>query len=59
MDYKTNNLFYQASLENNFSSLLNIALIDKNLCTCFYTPKYPDQFEEIQTGIYSFNFVMR
>ena len=32
MDYKTNNLFYQASLEkNNFSSLLNIALIDKNL----------------------------
>ena len=58
MDYKTNNLFYQASLEkNNFSSLLNIALIDKKFgAYSFYTPKYPDQFEEIQTGIYSFQF---
>ena len=58
MDYKTNNLFYQASLEkNNFSSLLNIALIDKKFgAYSFYTPKYPDQYEEIQTGIYSFQF---
>ena len=58
MDYKTNNLFYQASLEkNNFSSLLNIALIDKKFgAFSFYTPKYPDQYEEIQTGLYSFQF---
>ena len=58
MDYKTNNLFYQASLEkNNFSSLLNIALIDKKFgAYSFYTPKYPDQYEEIQTGLYSFQF---
>ena len=58
MDYKTNNLFYQASLEkNNFSSLLNIALIDKKFgAYSFYTPKYPNQYEEIQTGIYSFQF---
>jgi len=58
MDYKTNNLFYQASLEkNNFSSLLNIALIDKKFgAYSFYTPKYPDQYEEIQTGIYSLQF---
>ena len=55
MDYKTNNLFYQASLEkNNFSSLLNIALINKEFgAYSFYTPIYPDQYEEIQTGIYS------
>ena len=58
MDYKTNNLFYQASLEkNNFSSLLNIALIDKKFgAYSFYTPKYPDQYEEIQTEIYSLQF---
>lgn len=58
MDYKTNNLFYQAFLEkNNFSSLLNIALIDKKFgAYSFYTPKYPDQYEEIQTGIYSLQF---
>jgi len=58
MDYKTNNLFYQASLEkNSFSSLLNIAFVDKKFgAYSFYTPKYPDQYEEVQTAIYSLQF---
>jgi len=56
MDYKTNNLFYQANTKiNSIKALFNFGIINKEFGAFnFYTPSYPDQFEKTKTRFASF-----
>ena len=51
MDYKINNLFYQANTKiQSTKALFNFGIINKEFGAFnFYTPVYPDQFEKTQT----------
>jgi len=58
MDYKINNLYYQANTQiNTVFALFNFGIIDKEFGAYnFYTPSYPDQFEKTKTTFASLQF---
>ena len=58
MDYKINNLYYQANTQfNSVFALFNFGIIDKEFGAYnFYTPAYPDQFEKTKTTFASLQF---